>query len=195
MFFNSAKARTGTVSTSEVLRALLSECGISGGTLRDQDTVVDDTVVDAFEGFVKETGPGLKHALMAALGADMGMEAASEALAYGWEHWTRVGVMENPGGYLYRVGLNWGRRRSRSQRPKVGFPRVSSEMPWVEPSLPEALSGLSERQRTAVVLVHGAGWSHAEVAMLMGLTRGAVHKHVERALVKLRGSLEVDREN
>jgi RNA polymerase sigma-70 factor (ECF subfamily) len=173
----------------------LSECWISGGTLRDQDTVVEDTVTDVFEGFVKETGPGLKHALMAALGADMGMEAASEALAYGWEHWGRVGVMENPGGYLYRVGRNWGGRRLRSRKPKVGFPGVSSEMPWVEPSLPEALSGLSERQRTAVVLVHGAGWSYAEVAMLMGLTRGAVHKHVERALAKLRGSLEGDREN
>ena len=164
--------------------------------MSDQDTVVDSgTVVDAFAEFVTETGPRLKHALMAALGADMGVEAASEALAYGWEHWDRVGQMENPGGYLYKVGRNWGRRCLRTRTRKLGFPVVSSEMPWVETGLPGALSGLSERQRTAVVLVHGAGWSLAEVATLMGITRGAVHKHVERGLTKLRTSLEVDREN
>lgn len=165
--------------------------------MSDQDTKVDsDTVADTFAEFVRETGPGLKHALMAALGADLGVEAASEALVYGWEHWGRVGQMENPGGYLYKVGRNWGRRRV-GRRPtlKIDFPAVSPEMPWVEPGLPLALSGLSERQRTAVVLVHGAGWSLAEVAGLMGLTRGAVHKHVERGLTKLRMSLEVDRED
>ena len=45
----------------------------------------------------------MRHALMAALGAEVGVEAASEAMAYSWEHWDRVGGMENPGGYLYRV--------------------------------------------------------------------------------------------
>lgn len=101
----------GTVSTSGELRALLGECPFSGGRLSDRNTLTD-----AFAGFVRQTGPGLKHALMAALGAEVGMEAASEAMAYGWEHWDRVGRMENPGGYLYRVGRNWGRRRLRTHR-------------------------------------------------------------------------------
>jgi len=67
------------------------------------------TVVDSFSAFVKETGPGLKHALMAALGPEIGSEAAAEALTYGWEHWDRVEEMDNPGGYLFRVGRNWGK--------------------------------------------------------------------------------------
>lgn len=154
-----------------------------------------NTLTDAFAGFVRQTGPGLKHALMAALGAEVGMEAAAEAMAYGWEHWDRVGRMENPGGYLYRVGRNWGRRRLRTAKPGLFFPAVTEEMPWVEPGLPGALARLSERQRTAVVLVHGAGWSLAEVAVLMGVSRGAVHKHVERALASLGESLEVDGED
>lgn len=63
-----------------------------------------DVVVDAFAGFVRDRGPALKHALMAALGPEMGMDAAAEALAYGWEHRDRVSAMENLAGYLYRLG-------------------------------------------------------------------------------------------
>lgn len=151
-----------------------------------------DTVVDAFAGFVKVRGPGLKHALVASLGADVGMDAASEALAYGWEHWDRVSAMDNPAGYLYRVGNNWGKRKLRTKNPRLSFPAVASHTPWVEPGLPEALRALSPKQRTAVVMVHGAGWTFAETAELMGMSRGAVHKHVERALERLRASLEVD---
>jgi len=33
-----------------------------------------------------------------------GREVAQEALEYGWEHWERLRSMENPVGYLYKVG-------------------------------------------------------------------------------------------
>lgn len=150
-----------------------------------------DTVVDAYADFVRDRGPGLKHALTASFGPEIGMEAASEALTYGWEHWDRVSSMENPGGYLYRVGQNWGKRRLRTKLPSVWFPQVALETPWVEPGLAAALGRLSQRQRTAVLLVHGAGWSLAETAAFMGVSRGAVDKHVNRALTRLRRLLEV----
>ena len=153
-----------------------------------------EVITDTFSAFVEQVGPGLKHALVAALGPQIGREAAAEALAYGWEHWERVGGMDNAGGYLYRVGRNLGKRMASRRRITLGFPEVSTEMPWVEPGLPAALAQLSQRQRTAVVLVHGTGWSLAETAKLMGVSRGAVHKHVERALARLRLTLEVDRE-
>jgi RNA polymerase sigma factor (sigma-70 family) len=63
--------------------------------------------------------------------------------------------------------------------------------PLVEPGLPVALAGLSDRQRTAVVLVHGAGWTLTETARLLGISAGAVSRHVDRALSRLRDSLEV----
>ncbi len=152
-------------------------------------------VIDSFSAFVRETGPGLKHALMAALGPETGTEAADEALTYGWEHWDRVGAMDNPGGYLFRVGRNWGKRRMRRWRFRPLYPPVSAEMPWIEPALPVALATLSERQRTVVVMVYAADWSFAQVAALLGISRGSVHKHAERALASLRSSLEVDDEN
>ena len=42
-----------------------------------------DTAVDAFTEFVRRLEPGLRRALTAAYGSDIGREAAAEALAYG----------------------------------------------------------------------------------------------------------------
>lgn len=146
-----------------------------------------------FSEFVETHGRELQHALVAALGPEVGAEATSEALVYGWEHWSRVGGMDNPVGFLFTVGRNWGRRQFR-RRSALQFPApvvVYQSDPRVEPALPGALAALSERQRVATVLVHGAGWTLAEVADLLGVDRGTVRKHAERGLLKLRAALEV----
>jgi RNA polymerase sigma factor (sigma-70 family) len=57
------------------------------------------------------------------------------------------------------------------------------------------LAALSARQRTVVVMVHGLGWTHREVAELLGLSTSSVQKHVERALEHLRHALGVDLAN
>lgn len=61
----------------------------------------------------------------------------------------------------------------------------------MEPSLRGALGGLSDRQRVAVVLVHGYGWTMAEVADLLGVKVTTVQSHLDRALARLRSILEV----
>lgn len=145
---------------------------------------------DTFTGFVERVGPRLTQALVASLGGEVGREMSAEAFAYGWEHWDRVSRMENPAGYLYRVGRNRGRRL---RRPVLlpDPPPVVDE-PRVEPGLPAALATLSDRQRTSVLLVHGAGWTLTETARLFGISAGAVSRHVDRALSHLRESLEVN---
>lgn len=148
-----------------------------------------ETNQQSFTRFVEEISPRLTQALVTSLGGDLGREMAAEALAYGWEHWERVAQMENPAGYLYKVGRNKGRRVRRL--PLFGAPPPSNPEPWFEPELPVALARLSERQRTAVMLVHGAGWTPTEAADLLGVSSGTVHRHVQRALTKLRKSLEV----
>ena len=50
----------------------------------------------AFKAFLTLHEPRLRRALVAAYGMDRGREALSEALAYAWEHWTRVRRMDNP---------------------------------------------------------------------------------------------------
>ena len=49
----------------------------------------------------------------------------------------------------------------------------------------------SDRQRTAVVLRHSFGCTYDEIAQVMGVSITTVQKHVERAMAKLRRSLEV----
>lgn len=147
------------------------------------------TTSDAFTEFVREAEPRLRYALVAAWGGDRGREATAEALAWAWDNWHRVAEMENPVGYLYRVGHSKGRRLLRRPGP---LPRPQhTEMPWIEPSLPDALDNLSQRQRTAVMLVKGFGWTYREVAELVGVSLSTAQKHVDRGLSKLRAALEV----
>lgn len=146
-------------------------------------------VEQEFTRFVARVERRLSRALIAAYGPEVGREAARDALAYAWEHWERVSMMENPVGYLFRVGQS----RSRSyRRRRVLFPEVdTAELPHVEPGLAKALEELSENQRVVLVLIHVEGLSERETARAMGVARVTVRRHAERGLTKLRDSLEV----
>ena len=124
---------------------------------------------------------------MAAHGGERGREATAEALAWAWEHWSEVQAMDNPMGYLYRVG----RSRTRGRRYRVVFAPVASSDHWIEPGLPGALGALTEHQRITVSLVHGYGWTLREVADLCGLQITSVQNHLERGLARLRDGLGV----
>ncbi len=143
---------------------------------------------DAFEAFVRDTEPRLRRALVAAYGPEQGRDAAAEALAYAWEHWDRLRYMANAPGYLFRVGQTRGRRLKRE-------PILHETPGWadhrVEPGLPAAMAALSQRQRLAVVLVHGYGYTLREVADLTGIRRTSVQNHAERGLARLRAALGV----
>jgi RNA polymerase sigma-70 factor (ECF subfamily) len=141
-----------------------------------------------FDEFAAATGPRLRAALVGAFGPDVGLDAAAEALAYGWEHWTRLGAMDNPAGYLYRVGQTAARRASRPH----GFLPVPPpvEVPAVEPGLVPALEALTEPQRVCVVMVHAYGWGPTDVADLLEISPSSVRTHVSRALANLHDALE-----
>ena len=142
-----------------------------------------------FEEFAESAGVRLRAGLIAAYGPTVGSDATAEALAYGWEHWSRVGTMANPAGYLFRVGQT----AARSTRRREGFLPVpsSAELPDFEPALLPALEALSESQRVCVVLVHGYGWTQVEVAGLLEITPSTVRTHLARALANLQHALEV----
>ncbi len=143
----------------------------------------------SFEQFVTDVEPDLRRALVATYGADRGREAVAEALAYGWEHWSRVQQMDNPVGYLYRVGQT----RTRRRRTPIVFPEPPRDaQPWVEPGLPSALALLTESQRLAVVLVDACEWTLREVAELSGVAVTTVQNHLERGRAKLQAALGVD---
>lgn len=145
---------------------------------------------EQFREFVDSTEPRLHRAFVAQLGWDLGREATAEALAYAWEHWNKLSAMANPAGYLFRVGKSRVRRR----RTRVLFQPPDDDTHWFEPSLVRSLAALSERQRVAVVLVHGYGWTSREVADMTGIRVTTVQSHLERGLARLRAQLEVNKD-
>jgi len=151
----------------------------------------DETRTDSFTAFVVERERQLRQALTSAYGIERGREAAADALAYGWEHWDRISVMDNPGGYLYRVGLDRARRMK-----KVPLMASLPEVPvgrdlWFEPGLVGALERLPVQQRTVVALLYGYQWSLAETADWLGVSRSTVQTHAQRGLARLRKKLGV----
>jgi RNA polymerase sigma-70 factor (ECF subfamily) len=155
---------------------------------KELDAVLARELDESFTAFVRETEPRLRHALVAAFGQDRGLEATANALAYAFENWDRIGRMENPAGYLYRVGRS--RAPFEGVRPRFA-PVPVEHVPNVEPGLPAALRRLSEKQRVAVVMIHGYGWSREETASLMGLSMSTVDTHLQRGLSMLRRALGV----
>ena len=147
-----------------------------------------DDFTGSFTIFVKEVETRLRHALVAVFGQEQGRDATAEALAYAWEHWDRISDMNNPAGYLYRVGRSRGRQRR--LRP-VFDPVPRDHLPAVEPGLPDALLSLSEKQRVAVVMVHAYDWPRQEAAALLGVSVSTLDTHLQRGLGKLRNGLGV----
>lgn len=154
------------------------------------DTTGHMRVDEDFAVFVGELEPKLSYALAAAYGVEVGKESTADVLAYAWEHWSEVRQMDNPAGYLFRVGQSAARKH---RRRSPLFPHVvPSEMPVVEPGLPAALNKLSRSQRIAVVLLYALDWSEREAAEFLGVDRSTVRRHRDRGLKKLRKALEVD---
>jgi RNA polymerase sigma-70 factor (ECF subfamily) len=146
--------------------------------------------IEAFTDFVVDVEPRVRRALSASFGSQAGRDATAEALLVAWKNWDRVAAMDNPSGYLYRVGSNEARKPTRAALAR-DFSDVTERIPWIEPELAPALAGLSEQQRTVIALVHGFEWSLGEVADLLGISKSTVRTHEQRALESLRQLLGV----
>ncbi|MDA3039637.1 MAG: sigma-70 family RNA polymerase sigma factor [Actinomycetota bacterium] len=143
---------------------------------------------EGVEQFAQRVRPRLVRALVGSCGVDRAADAASEALAYAFEHWERVRTLENPEGYLYRVAQSRSRER---RRPSLPSP-VEVGLPDIEPALIATLLRLPLTQRTAVWLVHDCGWTYRETAEAMHTSPSMVGNHLSRGLATLRRELGVE---
>ena len=141
-----------------------------------------------FEAFYRDVEPRIRRALVAACGPNAGIEAAAAAMQFGFERWDVVRAMDNPAGYLYRVGRNAARSR---RKPLPPVESDAAERYGFEPALPAALNRLSEHQRQAVLLVHAGGATLAEAADTLGISVSTLRNHLTRGLERLRKHLGV----
>src|SRR5438105_8229359 len=75
-----------------------------------------------FEPWYRKEHPRVLGALFVLSGeADVARDATDEAFARALAHWPKVGGMESPGGWVYRVALNELRRtlRRRSAEARI----------------------------------------------------------------------------
>ncbi len=151
------------------------------------------TMAQRFSSFCAEVEPRLRRTLVATYGTELGSEAAADALAWAWEHFERVEAMDNPAGYLWRVGQTSVRGSTRRRTWTVGDPAPGAglEERSFEPALLQAMAALPHRQRTAVLLVHGYGYSLSEAAEAMSCRIRTLRHHLDRGLTKVREQLGV----
>lgn len=153
----------------------------------------------SFERFCGEAYPRLVAALTHHCGdRELAEDSAQEALVRACRRWARVRKLDSPVGWCFHVGTNvtrsWLRRRQAEQRARarLGTDPAAGDDPGDAAdrlAVRQALGGLNDRQREAVVLRYFLGLSAGEVAAVTGSTAGAVRVLTHRAVASLREQL------
>jgi RNA polymerase sigma-70 factor (ECF subfamily) len=151
--------------------------------------------VDDFEAFYRAEADRVYRALVLTLGnRTLAREATDEAMARAFARWNRVSRCENPGGWVFRVGLNWATswwRKVRRERP-LPAEDPSGGLPGPDPAGTAALTALGRLPRTfrAVVVCRVLfELSTSETAAVLGIAEGTVKSRLARALAGLREAL------
>ncbi len=134
--------------------------------------------MDTFEGWYRQEHPRLVTSLLLVAGdIHVAQEAADEAFARALARWDRVGAMDSPNGWTYRVALNLLRRRGRraaKERELLARHRPPGEIPAPAGEAWDAVRRLPPRQRTAVVLRYVADLTEEQVGAAMGVSRSTI---------------------
>lgn len=102
----------------------------------------------------------------------------------------------NPRAYLYRAVQNEARMnfRSRARRSareqRFAQPDLAADVPEPRPDVLVAVARLSPRQRAVVFLTYWDDLDPPSVANLLGISDGAVRRHLARARKTLRRLLD-----
>ncbi|WP_250029981.1 RNA polymerase sigma factor [Paractinoplanes maris] len=152
-----------------------------------------DPGVDGFEAFYRVHVDRVYRALAVTLRRDdLAHEAVDEAMARAYAKWDVVGTLDNPAGWVFRVGLNWATswwRKLRRESPPV----TEADHPAVADTSPAgallALAALPLPQRAVVTCRILLDLSTAETAEALGLSEGTVKSRLSRGLTALRAQL------
>ena len=104
-------------------------------------------------------------------------------------------AVENKPGYLHRAVVNesrkvLGRRSRREQRERLWASPDRVYPTEVMPEVRDAVAELSARQRAVVFLTYWADLDGRSVAELLGVSEGTVRRHLTRARIALRRTLD-----
>jgi RNA polymerase sigma-70 factor (ECF subfamily) len=123
-------------------------------------------------------------------------ELTQDAFLSVYEHWDRVGTMDDPSGYLYRTAMNtfrsWHRRSALAAKRTIGLTRTDDAIARIDEhdAVVRALQPLSARQRAAVVLIDLIGYSPEEAGRMLGIRTSTVRTYLERAHHELKAKMD-----
>jgi RNA polymerase sigma factor (sigma-70 family) len=160
------------------------------------DTVrMRDTVNVTFDAFCRREWVPLVASLSYLVGdRATGEDLAQEVLARAYQHWDSVALLESPGGWAHRVGVNLASSHRRQLRIRARHHASVLEMPSTDEPIDalevrRAVSELPLTLRQAVVLRHVVGFSVEETAAVLGITPEAVRVRAHRGADRLRRRL------
>jgi RNA polymerase sigma-70 factor (ECF subfamily) len=169
-----------------------AEASPDGLGIREELAVGGSTA--SFDELFRAEQRRLHQALFAITGSPQEAEdIGQEAFLRLWERWDRVSGLEDPVGYLHRTAINVYRDRARrlmlAMKRAVRVAPRPDEYAAVEARSMAAsvLRQLPPRQRAAIVLTEGLGYSAEEAGQLLGIkgsTVRALHFQARSALTK-----------
>ncbi|MBU2668976.1 RNA polymerase sigma factor [Actinoplanes bogorensis] len=150
---------------------------------------------DGFEAFYRVNADRVYRALAVTLRRDeLAREAVDEAMARAYAKWRTVGQLDNPAGWVFRVGLNWAtswwRKHRRETAPVGGDDHPASDATPDGTLL--ALAGLPLPQRAVITCRILLDLTTAETAEALGLSEGTVKSRLARGLAALRVELSTE---
>ncbi|HLI44383.1 MAG TPA: hypothetical protein VKU92_07930 [Acidimicrobiales bacterium] len=150
------------------------------------DAVTEEVDEERWRGFVTLVEARLREALVALYGPNRGREATVEALNWSFTH--RAEVAAADGAAVRKLFLRAQERAATLVAPPA-FDRRAEELAAIDPRLADVLSLLPMRDRVAVLLVDGAGWTPGAVGELLGCDKTRVTRRLERSRARLAAAL------
>lgn len=120
-------------------------------------------------------------------------EIAQDSFVRVFERWDRIGGLEDPTGYLFRVSMNVFRSRYRRavlglRRELLLAPAATDELAAIEDKdeVVRLLSDLDPKQRAAVLLTSILDYSAEEAGKMLGIRASSVRSLTTRARARMK---------
>jgi RNA polymerase sigma-70 factor (sigma-E family) len=150
---------------------------------------------DDFADFYRATWPRLYRTAYAVAGdAAAAEDALQTAYAKAYASWRSVQAADSPQAYVRRIVVNevisagrrpWRRERATEALPEHALPDATTAVD-ARDEVWRALLALPVRQRAVLVLRYYEDLSEAQIAVVLGCSRGTVKSHASAALARLR---------
>lgn len=154
-------------------------------------------VAEGYDEFFRAAWPRLYRTALGITGdAAAAEDALQAAFARAFASWRRVSAADRPEAYVRRMVVNeilgsrrhgWGRRERPHEHVEPAGTIASPEAQLAERDrLWAAVLGLPVRQRAVIVLRYYEDLSEADIADVLGCSRGTVKSQAAKALAHLR---------